>query len=70
VNGEASKSRAAYFGPRHGQVEVPVLTRAALAAAGTRAGPLIVEEYDSTAIVPPSWTARVDAAGNIHLARE
>jgi N-methylhydantoinase A len=70
VSGEASKSRVAYFGPRHGQVEVPVLTRAALAAAGTHAGPLIVEEYDSTAIVPPGWTARVDAAGNIHLARE
>ncbi len=70
ANGEASTSRAAYFGPRHGQVEVPVLTRAALADAGTQAGPLIVEEYDSTAIVPPGWTARVDAAGNIHLARE
>jgi N-methylhydantoinase A len=70
ANGAAPGSRAAYFGPRHGQVEVPVLTRAALAAAGTRAGPLIVEEYDSTAVVPPGWTARVDAAGNIQLSRE
>ncbi len=69
ANGAAA-SRAAYFGPRHGQVDVPVLTRAALAAAGPRTGPLIVEEYDSTAIVPPGWTARVDAAGNIHLTRE
>ncbi len=70
ANGAAPASRAADFGPRHGQVEAPVLTRAALAAAGTRAGPLIVEEYDSTTIVPPGWSARVDAAGNIHLARE
>ncbi len=70
ANGAAPATRAAYFGPRHGQVDTPVWSRAALAAAGTRAGPLIVEEYDSTAIVPPGWTAQVDAAGNIRLARE
>ncbi len=70
ASGEAPASRQAYFGPRHGQAETPVLTRAALAASGTRAGPLIVEEYDSTTIVPPGWSARVDAAGNVRLSRE
>jgi N-methylhydantoinase A len=69
ADGAAADSRTAYFGPRHGQVQVPVLTRAALAA-GTRAGPLIVEEYDSTVVVPPGWRARVDAAASIHLSRE
>jgi N-methylhydantoinase A len=63
-------TRAAYFGPRHGQIDVPVLSRAGLAAAGTRTGPLIVEEYDSTVVVPPGWSARVDAAATIHLSRE
>ena len=70
ANGAAPDSRPAYFGPRHGQVQVPVLSRAALAAAGTRAGPLIVEEYDSTVVVPPGWSARVDESATIHLTRE
>ncbi|HEY7610429.1 MAG TPA: hydantoinase/oxoprolinase family protein, partial [Alphaproteobacteria bacterium] len=65
----APESRIAYFGPGHGALAVPVLTRAAIAAMGEGAGPLIVEEYDSTAVVPPGWRIRVDAAANIHLAR-
>jgi N-methylhydantoinase A len=69
-NGAATATRAAYFGPRHGQIDVPVLTRAGLAAADSRAGPLIVEEYDSTVVVPPGWSARVDAGATIHLSRE
>ncbi len=69
ANGAASGTRLAYFGAAHGQVETPVLSRAALAAAGTRAGPLIVEEYDATCVVPPGWSARVDAAATIHLTR-
>ena len=69
ADGAAPLARLAYFGAGHGQVETPVLSRAALAAAGTRAGPLIVEEYDSTCVVPPGWSARVDAAANIHLTR-
>ncbi len=31
----------------------------------TRSGPLIVEEYDSTCVVPPGARAERDAAGNI-----
>jgi N-methylhydantoinase A len=60
--------RAAYFGPDHGLVEVDVLGRAGLGK-GSRAGPLIIEEYDATCIVPPNWTAALDADGNIILTR-
>jgi N-methylhydantoinase A len=56
-------SRRAYFGPEHGWLDTPVLTRADLA--GGRAGPLIVEEYDATCVVPPGARAEQDAAGNI-----
>ena len=45
-------TRDAYFGPEHGTVETPVCTRAGLLA-GARRGPLIVEEFDSTCVVPP-----------------
>jgi N-methylhydantoinase A len=40
-----------------------VLQRADLGAG--RAGPLIVEEYDATCVVPPGARAALDAGGNI-----
>ena len=30
-------------------------------------GPLILEEYDATCVVPPGATARLDAGGNIRI---
>ncbi|GEP55533.1 hydantoinase/oxoprolinase family protein [Reyranella soli] len=56
-------SRQAYFGDSHGWLETPVLSRADLA--GGRDGPLIVEEYDSTCVVPPGAHAERDGGGNI-----
>ncbi len=61
--------RIAYFGAGYGALEIPVIGRAALGAA-TRPGPLIVEEYDATCIVPPGWRAALDGAANIDLRRE
>lgn len=55
--------RAAYFGTEHGWIETPVLRRSDLA--GERAGPLIIEEYDATCVVPPGARASRDAGGNI-----
>ena len=58
--------RPAWFGSEHGFVETPVLRRSDLVAGKTgHAGPLIVEEYDATCVVPPGWRAALDAAGNI-----
>ena len=54
-------ARAADFGPGHGTVEAPVRTRAELAG-GPVAGPLLLDEYDTTVVVPPGWTARLDGA--------
>jgi N-methylhydantoinase A len=56
--------RRAYFGPAHGFVDTPVISRATLRA-GPLDGPVIVEEYDSTCVVPPGARARVDAHENI-----
>jgi len=60
--------RIVYFGPDHGEVETPVIDRPALTH--PRNGPMIVEEYDSTCVVPPGWQAELDATGNIVLTRE
>jgi len=59
----AQSLRPAYFGDEHGWMETPVLSRADLASG--RAGPLIVEEYDATCVVPPGAKASLDSGGNI-----
>jgi N-methylhydantoinase A len=50
--GTASPDREAYFGPQAGWRKTPVVNRAEVPAGG-RAGPLIVEDYDATTVVPP-----------------
>ncbi|MCY4285566.1 MAG: hydantoinase/oxoprolinase family protein [Thiotrichales bacterium] len=62
-----SGSRRAYFGRMHGWIDTPVVARAALGGGGE--GPCIVEEYDSTCLVPPGVRATVDASGNLVLTR-
>jgi len=52
--------RPAYFGS---WIETPVLRRSDLSK--PKAGPLIVEEYDATCVVPPGARAELDAGGNI-----
>jgi N-methylhydantoinase A len=57
-------NRPAYFGPAHGEIATPIITRAALGAT-TRSGPLLIDEYDATTLIPPDCAARLDAHGNI-----
>ena len=59
--------RDVYFGPADGTRETPVVTRTGLSADWTE-GPVIVEEYDATCVVPPGCRARLDALGNIDIA--
>lgn len=58
-------TRRAFFGA---WAEAAVLSRADLAT--PRDGPAIIEEYDATCLVPPGWTATLDAAANIVLERQ
>jgi N-methylhydantoinase A len=32
-------------------------------------GPVIIEEYDSTIVVPPDWKAEVDVSGNLIVSK-
>ena len=54
---KAESRRKVYFGPQHGEHDTPILARAALNGK-LRAGPLIVEEYEGTTVVPPNCAAR------------
>ncbi|HJY84889.1 MAG TPA: hydantoinase/oxoprolinase family protein [Candidatus Binatia bacterium] len=56
-------SRQAYFGPARGTLETPVRRRADITA--EQPGPLIVEEPDTTVVVPPGWSVRRDEQGNL-----
>ena len=67
-SGGAQGSRNVYFGPNRGWADTPVVSRGSLAGQSAN-GPLIIEEYDSTTVVPPSWNAAVDEASNIILER-
>ena len=62
----AGAMRRAYFGKAHGWVDTPVLTRADLDAS-PRDGPVIIEEYDATVVVPPQAAVSVDEASNIRI---
>lgn len=65
----AKTSRSAYFGPDRGWLQTPVLTRTALSEKPA-AGPIIIEEYDTTTVVRPRWNARLDSWNNIVIERE
>lgn len=67
VQSEQGGSRLAYFGPVHGSLETQVLRRADIV--GDMAGPLIIEEADTTVVVPPGWTVQRDEQGNLLLAK-
>ena len=60
----SAAAREAYFGATHGVLHTPVIGRQDLGAQ-SRLGPLLIDEYDATTLIPPGATARLDAHGNI-----
>ncbi len=62
--GRTASERTVYFGPQFGPLATPVIDRAALDGR-LRQGPLIIEEYEGTTIVPPDCRARLDDFSNI-----
>ena len=61
---EPQADREAYFGPDIGTCTTAVIARAALSETPAP-GPLIVEEYDSTAVVPPGCSVGLDGSGSL-----
>jgi len=60
----SARKRSAYFGPRFGSVPTAVIGRTELSQA-PRSGPLIIEEYEGTIVVPPDCRVWLDANGNV-----
>jgi len=59
--------RRAYFGD--GYLPTALYERARLPLGARLAGPVIVEQDDTTTVIPPGVTALVDEAGNLRLRR-
>lgn len=57
--------RQAYFGAEHGLQATPIRRRHDIDSVVT--GPVIVEEPDTTIVVPPQWMAQRDGLGNVIL---
>ncbi|MGE4252356.1 MAG: hydantoinase/oxoprolinase family protein [Parvibaculaceae bacterium] len=57
--------RSVFFGPDHGWRDTAILRREDLAV--TRPGPCIIEEYDTTCLVPPNASAVLDDSGNVMI---
>lgn len=64
--GAPASRRPVYFGAE-GWVDTPVYDRAVLPAGATFAGPAIVEQLDSTTVVPPGTVAEIDEWLNIRI---
>jgi N-methylhydantoinase A len=58
-------TRAAYFGALGGFAQATVYDRSLLGIGAVVSGPALVEEPESTLLLPPNCTAQVEANGNI-----
>jgi 5-oxoprolinase (ATP-hydrolysing) len=67
VAGAQKGTRSAYFPEANGFVETPVFNRYALTPGTRIAGPCIVEERESTLVVPPGDVLGVDEHGNLRI---
>ena len=50
-------------------LDTPVYDRSALQAGNELSGPAIIQQYDSTTVVEPGWSGRVDQWGTLRLER-
>jgi N-methylhydantoinase A len=66
AGGDARRGeRPVFFEAAGGHAATPVHDRYRLAAGATLDGPAVIEEHESTAVVPPGATARVDEELNL-----
>jgi N-methylhydantoinase A len=60
--------REVYFGD--GWMNTPIYARNKLKAGAKIEGPAVIEDYDTTIVVPPNYTALVDGYSNIRIVRD
>ena len=73
LNGGApasARSRPVHFDASGTPVETPLFLRSELSAGTNLAGPAVIEQLDSTTLVPPGWRAEVDEWLNIRMRKD
>ncbi|MGI9252763.1 MAG: hydantoinase/oxoprolinase family protein, partial [Thermomicrobiales bacterium] len=61
------ETRPVYFGESGGFHTTVIYDRDRMPAGSTFQGPAIIDQMDTTTVVPPDWNGEVDAHGNIVL---
>ncbi|MBT3252167.1 MAG: hydantoinase/oxoprolinase family protein [Candidatus Marinimicrobia bacterium] len=69
VSGPSYSTRKVYF-KNIGWTECKIYQRQDFYCGFTDEGPVIIEQYDSTTLIPPQWLFHVDEYGNLHLHRQ
>ncbi len=59
------EERQVYFGESGGFIKTPVFHRGLLGAGASVEGPAVIEQMDSTVLIPPHMRAEVDRYGNL-----
>jgi N-methylhydantoinase A len=59
-----------WFDEAGGFVSTGIYDRAALPAGSRLVGPAVIDQLDSTSVVPPGWVAEVDEWLNIRMTME
>jgi N-methylhydantoinase A len=66
ATGAPAAARDMYFGPLHGSLPAAILSRPSLRV-GPVSGPAVIEEFDTTIIVPPDVVASLHETGSVLL---
>src|SRR6202167_5666075 len=64
-----SADRPVFFGKEYGWIATPIVSREDLSG-NPEAGPVIVQEYDTTIVVPPRMSVCLDSARNVAIETE
>jgi N-methylhydantoinase A len=68
--GEPRGVRSVWFTNSEQQLETPVFDRDQLAVEQVVEGPALIEEWTTTLVVPPGWSASLARGGHITLTLE
>jgi N-methylhydantoinase A len=61
--------RRAYFGKEYGWLAAAIYLRGGIGS-DARQGPIIIQEFDATILVPPDFFVKVDAYANVVMTRQ
>ena len=64
-----SAPRDVYFGGKVGTLQARILSREHLRDNPLQ-GPIVIEEFDTTIVIPPGWRASLDRYGSVILDRD